>query len=115
MKRLIAALLLLAQAAWAGNELGGRLFHSAQQRARLDQIRQQNLAVDRQNGPLLTLDGEVRRSSGRHSHWINGEIRPGRAPASRQQRIGDRIDATSGAAHGWLGDNQLSVKQPPPP
>lgn len=56
-----------AFAASAEEQPLGRLFFTAQQRATLDRQRRQ---VPRASD---TLNGEVRRSSGKNTRWVNGE------------------------------------------
>jgi hypothetical protein len=68
LKRLLAGLLILsALAAKADDAPLGRLFFSAQERAALDRQRQQGTTAS------STLDGEVRRSSGKNTRWVNGQ------------------------------------------
>src|SRR5574343_848808 len=69
------ALLLSAMDCQAEAPLG-RLFLTAQQRTQLDQLRQRDPSFwQHDTGETdigLTLNGEVRSSSGRHTRWING-------------------------------------------
>lgn len=53
----------------------GRLFHSAEKREQLDRQRAHNTLESRTatEGPLLVINGQVRRSTGRHTTWINGQ------------------------------------------
>lgn len=70
------ALLLSATDGQAETPLG-RLFLTAQQRTQLDQLRQRDPSFwqhDTGEAEIgLTLNGEVRSSSGRRTRWINGE------------------------------------------
>lgn len=52
----------------------GRLFFSAEKREQLDRQRALNTLESRTAtpDPLLVINGQVRRSSGRHTTWING-------------------------------------------
>jgi hypothetical protein len=94
----------------------GRLFYSQQQREQLNHLRQQHPAVDGEKGPLFTLDGEVRRSSGQHTHWINAQAQVGQRPAHLLQTpVGDSIETSSGAQQSLLGTGQLIIKRPPAP
>lgn len=62
-----------AQPVFAADETLGRLFLSADRRATLDRLRASNIEeqqVSQQD--VLTVDGLVRRSSGRSTAWVNG-------------------------------------------
>ena len=61
---------LLGLAAPAGAEPLGRLFFSADERAMLDQQRQKNGGFSTST-ERITLNGIVRRSSGKTTAWIN--------------------------------------------
>jgi len=75
MARLIPLLLsaaLLALAASVGAEpLQGRLFFSADERDKLDQIRQKSGGASPTATDHVTLSGLVRRSGGKATVWIN--------------------------------------------
>ncbi|MGA9394129.1 MAG: hypothetical protein WCA83_08995 [Azonexus sp.] len=115
MKRLLPALLLALAAlpAWPQDEPLGRLFMTPQQRSALDRQRQlgQNTTnVDSEAS--YTFDGEVRRSSGNNTRWINGEpqtatIRPGIPP-------GDSFHPATGEHESVLGDGRIIVRRKPP-
>ncbi len=69
-------LFLLGHTACAGAEPLGRLFFSPGERARLDQMRNGNASASApagQQSPIeqITLNGIVRRSSGKTTAWIN--------------------------------------------
>lgn len=69
---LSAALAPVPAAAQQSDTLG-RLFFSPEQRATLERQRQLNLQqTETLEGDTLTLDGIVRRSSGRSTVWVNG-------------------------------------------
>ncbi|MDP5241225.1 hypothetical protein Q9Q94_16920 [Uliginosibacterium sp. 31-16] len=66
----------------------GRLFHTPQQRAVLDELRRRNARISReQQSDTITLQGIVRRSSGRSTVWINGQAHSEHAPVAS---YGDR-------------------------
>ncbi len=68
---------IVSQSAWSGDEVSGRLFTTAAERAQLDQKRLQKILhpqADLTATPVLesvTLDGFVTRSSGKNTTWIN--------------------------------------------
>jgi hypothetical protein len=52
----------------------GRLFRTPQRRAQLDEMRQRKIPiVTEQHSESLSLQGIVRRSSGRSTVWLNGQ------------------------------------------
>jgi hypothetical protein len=77
-ERLLAAL-LLALAAPAGADELGTLFHTAEERARLDRMRrgetlERVVTPGRTDAPEVT--GFVKRSDGRNTVWIDGRAVP---------------------------------------
>lgn len=61
----------------------GRLFHSPQQRAVLDELRQRNSHINHdQHSDTIALQGIVRRSSGLSTIWINGQTYNTHAPVA---------------------------------
>ena len=108
--RLILLLLCLTQGpAWAQPEPLGRLFFTPQQRAALDRQRQLNLsALD--NEPGQTLNGEVRRSSGRSTRWINGEPNWDGSPPKPRVPVGDTYYPGTGVRESLLGSGKIIVK-----
>jgi hypothetical protein len=87
MKSLHLILLLLAPAALAQTPAApdaaaplGRLFNTAEQRARLDGMRARNVEPGGTKIETeLRLDGIVRTSDGRSTVWVNGEARTDRS------------------------------------
>jgi len=68
----VAALLACAAAPAAGAELG-RLFYTPQQRQDLDRRRQANIQESAVTADsFLTINGQVSRSNGKNTVWING-------------------------------------------
>jgi hypothetical protein len=95
--RLIAAALLLAVATGpaAAQETLGRLFFTEQQRQDLDRRRQANIqetAVVVES--LVTVNGQVSRSSGKTTTWVNG------IPQANARRPNDPARATLPGAEG---------------
>lgn len=111
MKSLSALLLVgIVAPGLASAETLGRLFHTPQQRARLDLLRQADVAVDREKTPVLVLDGEVRRSNGQDTYWLNGRARDGRRPTVlRSIAAGDRLDLRTGEQHPLLPAGALHI------
>lgn len=115
MRRLALALLLsLSGAASADSAPLGRLFYDAQQRAYLDQQRQRNPWFGQQNTSDaeagLTLNGEVRSSSGRRTRWINGAADWNNATPAPRIPVGNTYYPESGQNDGLLGSGRIVVK-----
>ena len=110
---LLLFLALGQSAAWAQPEPLGRLFFTPQQRAALDRQRQLNpnfLANATDADTSLTINGEVRRSNGRSTRWINGEAQwNGTAPAARVP-VGDTFHPGTGERESLLGEGRIAVK-----
>ena len=90
-----ALLLALATTPAAAQETLGRLFFSEQQRQDLDRRRQANIqetAVVVES--LVTVNGQVSRSSGKSTTWING------VPQTSARRPRDPARATVPGAEG---------------
>jgi hypothetical protein len=124
-------LCLPAPAAAAAEELG-RLFLTPQQRQDLDRRRASNRAEEEaplqiKEGPL-TLDGQVQRSSGKTTTWINGvpqnDTYSGRDPARLVVvpnegepgvglKIGETYERTGGAVRDGLAGGEVKVKPDP--
>lgn len=114
VRPLLLLFLALGQsAAWAQPEPLGRLFFTPQQRAALDRQRQLNpnfLANATDADTSLSINGEVRRSSGRNTRWINGEAQSnGNAPAARVP-VGDTFHPSTGERESLLGKGRIIVK-----
>ena len=116
MKRHLPALLLALATlpAWPQDEPLGRLFMTPQQRSTLDHQRLlgQNPTTNVDSEASFTFDGEVRRSSGRNTRWINGEpltatTRPGIPP-------GDSFHPATGEHESVLGDGRIIVQRKAP-
>ncbi len=118
MKRfilLVVVLSLITPAIHAQPAPLGRLFLDPQQRARLDQQRQRN-PLFLPNLPAgesrQTFNGEVRRSDGKSTRWINGEADwTNRTPPPRVP-VGDTIDPGTGQRESLLGDGRITVRRP---
>ena len=127
-KRLIAGAFLLGLAAGhaAAQENLGRLFFTEQQRQELDRRRQANIqetAVVVENS--VTVNGQVSRSSGRSTTWINGvpqsNARKPRDPARAtlpgaegepaiSVKIGQTLDKVRGEIKDGLGEGRIAVQ-----
>jgi hypothetical protein len=61
----------------------GRLFHTSQQRAILDELRRRNARISHeQESDTVALQGIVRRSDGQSTVWINGQAHGEHAPVA---------------------------------
>ena len=117
MRRLLPALLLLLAAlpAWPQGEPLGRLFTTPQQRSALDRERllgqSQRSSLDSEAS--YTFNGEVRRSSGNNTRWINGEPQPA---ASRSPGVppATAFHPATGEHESVLGDGTIVIKRKPP-
>lgn len=99
--------------AWAQAESLGRLFFTPQQRAALDRQRTLNrsfIANASADETSLTLNGEVSRSGGRSTRWINGQAdwhgdtpRPG-VP------VGDTFHPGTGERESVIGNGRIVIK-----
>lgn len=107
----------------------GRLFFTPQQRQDLDRRRQLNIQeVAVTNVDLVTVNGQIARSSGKSTTWINGVAQDdtllGRDPASVTLgentdstitiRVGQTIDKTRGAVTDGLMGGEIR-KRPASP
>ncbi len=106
-------LLCCSLPAWPQSESLGRLFFTPQQRAALDRQRQQgfNSNADFDQQASYTLNGEVRRSSGRNTRWVNGEAQTGAGVP--RGIIGDTYYPASGQRENLLGGGRIIIKQAP--
>ncbi len=87
-----AAVLLACGGALAQESSIGKLFFTPERRAALDSQRRLDVRQARViEGEKLSVDGVVRRSSGKSTVWINGVAHHDRIPASEvQPRISER-------------------------
>lgn len=113
-RRFFLLLLITALSpARAQGEALGRLFFTPQQRAALDHQRAQNrsfVSNPSLDATRLTINGEVRRSSGHSTRWINGEAdwngdtpRPG-VP------VGDTFHPGTGEHERLLGEGRIVIR-----
>jgi hypothetical protein len=109
---LVAFLLIAAPALQADTAPLGRLFFDAQQRTNLDQQRQRNpwfAPRGDDTGAALTVNGEVRSSSGRRLRWINGEADWENASQLPRVPVGNTYYPESGKSEGVLGNGKVLV------
>lgn len=105
---LALALCLTIPQAIGDTEPLGRLFLTPQQRQELDRLRQQEAGSD--NRGSLTVNGEVRSSSGSRTRWINGQADwQGIGPAPAVP-VGDSIDPVTGERRPLLGDGRIQAQ-----
>lgn len=110
---LLLTLALLSSSTRAQQDTLGRLFFTPQQRAALDRQREQNRnfvpnATDSESS--LTINGEVRRSSGRATRWINGEADWNAAQPRPSVPVGDTFHPGTGERESLLGEGRIIVK-----
>jgi len=120
------------------SEALGRLFFTPERRAALDRQRALNIQESQQiEDPTVTVNGVVRRSSGRDTAWINGAPQNAEAPGAiwsgslpaqpasvrvtphgettRQMMVGETLYRGSGDVASPLHGGRISVGRPPPP
>lgn len=132
-----ASLAVAGPAAVADDDGLGRLFFTPEQRQQLDRQRLHAARTDAAQ-PRIVVDGEVRRSSGRHTAWINGEAQragevkggvvvrpdprqPGRLvigtdemPAAGTAHVGETVDRDTLATGSPLGTGRIVVHRRAP-
>jgi hypothetical protein len=117
MKRLPLFFLLLSAAlpAWPQSDTLGRLFFTPQQRTALD--RERLLGLNQRPSTLdgdasYIFDGEVRRSSGKNTRWINGVPQ---TTATRKPEVaaGDTYHPATGERESVIGDGKIVVQRKP--
>ena len=125
---LIAALMHAALSGAAENL--GRLFFTPQQRQDLDRRRaanvQETATVVQES--TLTLQGQVSRSSGKTTTWINGipqhdayigsdparaTIQTGEDEPKVELKVGQTFDRVRGETRDGLGGGRIRVERPP--
>jgi hypothetical protein len=113
----LSLLLTAALPAWPQSEAPGRLFFTPQQRAALDRERALGLGQRPTNtldgDASYTFDGEVRRSSGKNTRWINGVPH---TAATRKPEVaaGDTYHPATGERESVIGDGKIVIQRKPP-
>lgn len=115
---LLSVVLLLGTTNCLAEASLGRLFLTAQQRAQLDQLRQRDPSFwQHDTGETdigLTLNGEVRSSSGRHTRWINGVADWDNASPLARIPVGNTYHPERGQSDSLLGATRIVVRPAPP-
>lgn len=114
MKIWFATLLIsFALPAWPQGDTLGRLFFTPQQRAALERQRQAsaNGRPVAEGQGSYRINGEVRRSSGHNTRWVNDAAIAG--PDARHGIIGDTYHPTVGEREKLLGDGRIIIHKPP--
>jgi hypothetical protein len=110
--RVLAALLLACAGAASAAELPlGSLFHTPQERARLDRMRRGESEPERAPvpGKSSAVTGFVKRSDGRHTVWIDG------SPITiRGTPAGPILDPRSVRAYSDREEDSLKIERKPP-
>lgn len=104
-------LLIGIPSAQANTDGLGRLFTTPQQRAQLDRQRLQNpgLLPAGQNGESsLTINGEIRRSNGRATRWINGELNE--SASAPRISVGDTYHPATGEQETLLRGGRILIQ-----
>jgi hypothetical protein len=111
-RRLFAALLLACASAASAAEIPlGSLFHTPEERARLDRMRRGEAEPERapEPGKSSVVTGFVKRSDGRHTVWIDG------SPITvRGTPAGPLLDPRSVRAYSDRQDDSLKIERKPP-
>ena len=139
MKSLCALACVIASflaAPYASAQELGRLFFTPEQRAALDARRKARVpdkpaAVPQAESPVTRINGAVRRSGGKSTVWVNGEmiqegaqadipqvardpgarvqVPAGEGAQSRSLRVGESLDRGSGEVRDIIGDGEIKV------
>jgi hypothetical protein len=124
----LAALIACVCATSAQPQELGRLFFTPQQRQELDRRRDTNV-VEREAvvQSLITVNGNVTRSSGKTTTWINGvpqyDAAGGRDPSrpiiiegdyTIHVKVGQTYDRVQGETHDPLGTGEIHIAPAPP-
>jgi len=110
---LLSMLMLAQNLAWAEQEALGRLFFTPQQRAELDRQRLHNpraIAGGMDQQAAQTINGEIRRSSGRSTRWINGEVQWNEATPTPRVPVGDTFHPGTGEHESLLGGGKITIR-----
>lgn len=109
---ILALLATIAPSAIAEGEPLGRLFLTPQQRQELDRLRLQAPGSGQRSN--LTINGEVRSSSGKRTRWINGQADWQSTAPAPAVPIGDSFDPITGERQPLLGGGhiQRTPRQP---
>lgn len=109
----LTALLLFSSASNAiGQEKLGRLLLTPEQRKTLEQQRRTAPVSDsEQRDAKLIFNGEVRRSSGKNTYWINGTASHDADTGKPPVAVGDRYDSNSGTGESLLRDGKISIRR----
>jgi hypothetical protein len=129
MQGFVTPLLIVAigaPAPVAANENLGRLFFTPQQRQDLDRRRQANIQDSAGSASsLVTVNGQVSRSSGKTTTWINGvpqenarkprdpaqvTLPGGEGEAPVSLKIGQTLDKVRGEVRDELGEGKIAVQ-----
>jgi hypothetical protein len=102
---ILALLAAIPPAAMAEGEPLGRLFLTPQQRQELDRLRLQDPDSGQRSG--LTINGEIRSSSGKRTRWINGQADWQSTAPAPALPVGDSFDPITGERQPLLGGGRI--------
>jgi len=111
---LIATALLASGSIVAQQAPLGRLFFTPEQRATLDRQRQYQQTEVQGTTGSITVNGLVRRSSGKVTTWVNGEARDNdNQPPSESGKnsilVGERLNQASGELQDLLQGGEIKI------
>jgi len=104
---------LLSGGASSQEETLGRLFFTPTQRLTLERQRLHGLNSSPsppESTGSQTFNGEVRRSDGRNTRWINGEVNWDRPSVAPRIPVGDTLYPASGEHQSLIGNGQIVIK-----
>jgi len=109
----LTALLIFSSATNAiGQEKLGRLLLTPEQRKTLEQQRRAApFSESEQRDAKLIFNGEVRRSSGKNTYWINGTASHDADTGKPPVAVGDRYDINSSTGESLLRDGKISIRR----
>lgn len=111
------AALSIGQCAHAADQTLGRLFYTPQERSQMDHrpVAREEAATATQ----MVVNGRIRRSDGKTTTWINGEITPEgdvearTTPVPRPLKVGESLDLGSGTVSSPLEGGSLVIRRTP--
>jgi hypothetical protein len=105
---------LLAAAPCGYGQDVGRVFFTPQQRQELDRRRDTNVPENRApEESLVTVNGQVTRSSGKTTTWINGVPQYGGGAAAGGLKVGQTLDRGNGEVRDTLPRGAIKVNPVP--
>jgi hypothetical protein len=132
--RFVTALVVASAAGAAQAAELNRLFFTPEQRTAMEQRRTVNapVVIEAELPPprqeLVTVNGQVTRSSGRTTTWINGvpqynaigssdptQVTVDSAEGRKRVKVGQTLDTARGNTSGALGNGEIRIHRKPAP